>query len=479
MNNRKDFLYLQLADKIEAMIINGTYSIGDKLPSVRSLHAEHGISISTALQVYVHLERKGWVEAREKSGYYVSYSRQQLLRLPEISAPSRTPALVKVSERVSLVRHTVAREGIVSLIGASPHISLLPVAKLNKALRQVAREEKNTYIPYGDIDGYLPLRRHIARLSLAWGGSVATEDITVTNGAIEAANICLRAVAKAGDTIAIESPTFVGLLQSIENLGMKALEIPTDPVTGICLDQLETTFKKGKVAACLLISNYNNPLGSCMPDKNKQQLAHLIAQYQIPLIEDDAYGDLHFNAERPRTIKSYDRADLVLYCSSFSKCIAAGLRVGWIISRRYHERLSRLKFMSSAATGLLPQLVLTRFLDQQRMDLHLKPLRQALRTQQAQISRAIQQYFPADTRLTRPEGGLSLWVVLPPKVDGWEVHRKALRQQIAFTPGSLFSSQQQYNNCLRLSNANPFDDDQHWAIQTIGKLIRQQLDGRR
>nr|WP_295873332.1 PLP-dependent aminotransferase family protein [uncultured Chitinophaga sp.] len=479
MNNRKDFLYQQLADKIETMIINGSYSIGDKLPSVRSLHAKHGISISTALQVYVHLERKGWVEAREKSGYYVSYSRQQLPQLPDISAPSRTAALVKVSERVSLVRHTVTRKGVVSLIGAQPHISLLPVDKLNKALRQAAREEKSAYIPYGDIDGHLPLRRHIARLSLAWGGSVAVEDILVTNGAIEAATLCLRAVAKAGDTIAIESPTFAGLLQAIENLGMKALEMPTDPVTGICLDELETAFRKKKVAACLIVSNYNNPLGSCMPDSHKQQLAQLIDKYQVPLIEDDAYGDLHFNPERPRTIKSYDRSDLVLYCSSFSKSIAAGMRIGWLISRRYHEPLTRLKFMSSASTGFLAQLVLTRFLDHQRMDLHLKPLRQALRTQQAQISRAIQQYFPADTRLTRPEGGLSLWVVLPPKADAWELHRKALQQQIAFTPGNLFTSQQQYNNCLRLSNANPFDDDQQWAIQTIGKLIRQQLDGRR
>ncbi|MBC9934113.1 PLP-dependent aminotransferase family protein [Chitinophaga qingshengii] len=479
MNNKKDFLYQQLADKIEAMIGDGAYAIGDKLPSVRSLHREHGISVSTALQVYLQLERKGLVEAREKSGYYVSYSRQLLPKLPEISLPARTPAPVNISGRAALIRDAMGRKGIVSLIGAAPHPSLLPVAKLNKALRQAAREEKTAYIPYGDIDGHLPLRRHIAKLSLAWGGSVAVDDILITNGAIEAATICLRAVAKAGDTIAIESPTFVGLLQAIENLGMKALEIPTDPVTGISLEHLETALRKRKVAACLIISNYSNPLGCCIPDQHKKQLARLIEQYQVPLIEDDAYGDLHFNPERPRTIKSFDRADLVLYCSSVSKSIAAGLRIGWIISRRYHDRLAQLKFMSSASTGLLPQLVLTRFLDQQRMDLHLKPLRQALRTQQLQISRAIQQYFPADTRLTRPEGGLSLWVVLPPQADGWELHRKALLQHISFTPGSLFSSQGQYNHCLRLSNANPFDEDQAWAVQTLGKLIRQQLDNRR
>lgn len=476
MNTRKDFLYLQLADRIEALISNGTYAIGDKLPSVRSLHEEHGVSISTALQVYLHLERKGWVEAREKSGYYVHYSRETMPRLPKVSDPAKTASIVNISGRVAIVRHTTGRKGMISLIGASPHLSLLPVNKLNKALRQAAREEKTTYIPYGDIDGHLPLRRHIARQSLAWGGSVAADDMVVTNGAIEAITICLRTIAKAGDTIAIESPTFFGLLQAIENLGMKALEIPTDPVTGISLDHLEDAFRRKKVTACLFVSNYSNPLGSLIPDDAKKQLARMIEKYNIPLIEDDVYGDLHFNPERPRAIKSYDRADLVLYCSSYSKNIAAGLRVGWIINRRYHDRLAQMKFMSSAGTGLLPQLVFTRFLDQQRMDLHLKPLRQALHVQTLQMTRAIQQYFPADTRLTRPQGGMSLWAVLPKKVDSWALHRQALDHHITFTPGTLFSSQEKYNHCLRLSNANPLDDDQTWAIQMLGKLIQKQLD---
>lgn len=475
MKKNNGFIYLKLAEKIQQMISGGVYTVGDKLPSVRSLHQEHGISISTALQVYTHLEKKGWVEAREKSGYFVHYAHNIRPKLPPVSDPLPKAGKVQINEKLAMFRKTSQSQKTISLIGASPDTSLLPSVKLKKALQLCARELDTSYIPYGDITGHEPFRRHIARHCLNWGRAVSPNEIIVTNGAIEAAVLCLRAVAKAGDTIAIESPTFFGLLLGIESLGMKALEIPTDPVTGVSLDKLEDAFKQKKVQACLFVTNYNNPLGSCMPDNNKEQLAKLLQQYQVPLIEDDVYGDLHFAPERPRTVKSYDEEGLVLYCSSWSKSIAAGLRIGWVIGGRYHEKIAQLKFMTSASTGLLPQLVLTKFLDQQRLDLHLKSLRQALNMQTMQITKAIQEYFPGETQLTRPNGGISLWVVLPPKVNTWQLHEAAVSQGITFTPGSLFSSQDRYHNCIRLTNSNPWNDDQEWAVQTLGRLIGKQL----
>ena len=475
MKKNNGFIYLQLAEKIQSMISEGVYAVGDKLPSVRTLHQEHGISISTALQVYTHLEKKGWVAAREKSGYFVHYSHRVRPGLPAVTDPLPTAGSVQINEKLAMFRKTSQSKKTISLIGGAPDTSLLPSVKLKKALLLTARELDTSYIPYGDIAGHGPFRNHIARHCLNWGRAVSPQEIIVTNGAVEAAVLCLRAVAKAGDTIAIESPTFFGLLLAIESLGMKALEIPTDPVTGISLEKLEDAFKKKKVQACLLVTNYNNPLGSCIPDNKKEQLAKMLQQYQVPLIEDDVYGDLHFAPERPRTIKSYDEEGLVLYCSSWSKSIAAGLRVGWVISGRYHEKISQLKFTTSGPTGLLPQLVLTRFLDQQRLDLHLKSLRQSLNMQTMQITKAIQEYFPGDTQLSRPNGGISLWVVLPQQVNTWHLHEQAVEQGITFTPGALFSSQDRYHNCIRLSNANPWTEDQDWAIQTLGRLISKQL----
>lgn len=475
MKKNSGFIYLRLAEKIQHMISEGVYAMGDKLPSVRTLHQEHGISISTALQVYTHLEKKGWVASREKSGYFVHYSKKLRPELPPVTNPLPTAGKVQINEKLAIFRKTSQSHKTISLIGAAPDIALLPAVKLKKALQLAARELDPSYIPYGDIRGHEPFRKHIARHCLNWGRAVSPADIIVTNGAIEATGLALRAVAKAGDTIAIESPTFFGLLLAIESLGMKALEIPTDPVTGVSLHKLEDAFKKKKVQACLFVTNYNNPLGSCMPDNSKEQLAKLLQKYQVPLIEDDVYGDLHFEPERPRTVKSYDEEGLVLYCSSFSKSIAAGLRIGWVIGGRYHEKIAQLKFMTSGGTGMLPQLVLSKFLDQQRLDLHLKSLRQALNMQTMQITKAIQEYFPGDTQLTRPNGGISLWVVLPAGINTWQLHEEAVEQGITFTPGSLFSSQDRYQNCIRLTNANPWNEDQDWAIQTLGQLAGKQL----
>ncbi|RFS20453.1 PLP-dependent aminotransferase family protein [Chitinophaga silvatica] len=470
------YKYLQLAEKLQQMISDGAYSEGNKLPSVRTLHLEHNISISTALQVYAYLEKQGWIEAREKSGYYVRYSHRRNQRaLPPISKPILKPAQVQVNEQLARLNHYNVGIKSISLIGAAPNPKILPVARLKKALAATARELTDEYIPYGHIQGYEPLRKQIARLSLNWGRAIAPGDIIITNGMLEAATLCLRAVAKPGDTIAIESPTFFGLLLAIENLGMKALEIPTDPVTGIQLDKLEHAFKQKKVQACLLVPNYGNPLGCCIPDPQKEQLAKLLQQYQVPLIEDDVYGDLHFGIDRPKTVKSYDQEGWVLYCSSFSKSVAAGLRIGWIIGGRYHEKISQLKFMASGGTSTLPQLLLNKYLNQNRFDLHLKALRQALSMQTRQMSKAIQDYFPASTQLTQPQGGLAIWVVLPPKVDTWQLFDAARQEEIIFTPGPLFSSQHVYGNCLRLSNANPWTEEQDYAIKTLGRLIKTQL----
>lgn len=475
MKKNSGFKYLKLAEKLQQLIINGTYPTGGKLPSVRTLHQEQHISISTALQVYAYLEKQGWIEAREKSGYFVAYSRLQNRRaLPPVSNPAPTAAEVQVNEQLARLKFYSGMD-VVSLVGPAPDSAILPASKLRKALSAVARTYDDSYIPYGDIRGYEPLRQQISRLCLNWGRAISPAEILVTNGALEAATLCLRAVAKPGDTIAIESPTFFGLLLAIENLGMKALEIPTDPVTGIQVDKLEEAFRQKKVQACLLVPNFSNPLGSCMPDPQKEKLAKLLARYQIPLIEDDVYGDLHFSPDRPKTIKSYDLEGWVLYCSSFSKILAPGLRLGWVIGGRYQEKISQIKFMNSAATNTITQMMVHRFMEQQRIDLHLKNLRQTLNLQNMQMIKGIQEYFPKDTQLTQPGGGISLWIALPPKVDTWKLFEQAAAEKIIITPGPLYSSQPHYANCLRLTNANPWTDEHEWAIATLGKLINTQL----
>lgn len=474
MQKDDDFLYLQLANKIELLIEKGVYGVGERLPSVRELHQEHGVSISTALQVYTHLEKKGWITARERSGYYVQLTPQQRPKTPAPSSPATTANLVRVNDQVRRIREARHPKKIIPLDAPAPATELLPYARLHKALLQAVRSHQASDIQYSDLRGYEPLRRHIARRSLAWKGTVTAADVIITNGCMEAMSLCLRAVAKPGDTIAIESPTFFGLLMSIESLGMKALEIATDPDTGINLEKLEDAFRKKRVAACLLICNYNNPLGSCMPSSHKKALAQLLHKYEVPLIEDDAFGELHHGPERPATVKTYDRDGWVLHCSSFSKSLSPGFRIGWAIpGSRYDYKVEQLKFMTTFHTSLLPQLAVYNYLENQRLDLHLKQLRNALSIQTLQMTRSIQQYFPDDTQLTRPEGAFNLWVVLNKKIDTWELHRQALEHQIGIMPGSLFSSQQKYHNCLRVSAGLPWTEDMQWAVQTVGRLLKR------
>jgi DNA-binding transcriptional MocR family regulator len=290
---------------------------------------------------------------------------------------------------------------------------------------------------------------------------------------MEALNLCLRAVAKPGDVIAIESPAFYGTLQVIESLGMRALEIPTDPRNGIVLDALASALRRQKIRACLFVLNFSNPLGSCMPDTDKKALVELLARREIPLIEDDIYGDLYFAERRPRTAKAYDRQGLVLLCSSFSKTLAPGYRVGWTAPGRFKLQVESLKFTSSMATTTAPQMAIADFLQSGGYERYLRKIRRILMTQVQQMSNAVGRYFPAGTKVTRPQGGYVIWVELPHGVDSLELHRRALAQKISIAPGPIFSAKQKYKNFIRLSCGLPWSEKIDGAVRKLGELIRK------
>lgn len=320
-------------------------------------------------------------------------------------------------------------------------------------------------LSYDFPPGYAPLRHEIAKRSIEWGCRLSENDLVTTHGTMEALNLCLRAVAKAGDVIAIESPAFYGTLQIIESLGMKALEIPADPRDGIVLDALASAIRRQKVKACLFVLNYSNPLGSCMPDDNKKALVKLLSRREVPLIEDDIYGDLSFAATRPRTAKAYDKEGLVLLCSSFSKTLAPGYRVGWTAPGRFRPQVESLEFTSSMATVTAPQMAIAEFLQSGGYDRHLRKLRRKLMAQVQQMSNAVGRFFPNGTKVTRPQGGYVLWVELPRSADSLELHRKALKAKISIAPGPIFSAKQRYKNFMRLSCG------QVWSEKLEGAMI--------
>ncbi|HVI45610.1 MAG TPA: PLP-dependent aminotransferase family protein [Chitinophaga sp.] len=470
-----DHLYLQVADNIEQLIEKEVMKTGEKLPSVRVLSKQHGISLTTAFQAYYHLEGKGLIESRPKSGYYISRNMRRMAPIPGTCRPVKKASDVTVSDMVMEVFHHMSNESILKFSVATPPTSVMPAAKMAKAVIHAMRELPANGIGYEPLQGNELLRRQIARMSLSWGTAVTADDIITTSGCMDALTLCLSATTQPGDTIALESPSYYGALQLAESLGLKVLEVPTHPIYGVDLDYLDKAIPKHKIKACLFVTNFNNPLGSCMPDKNKQALVKMVEKYDIALIEDDIYGDLYFGRERPATCKSFDKTGHVLLCNSFSKSLAPGYRVGWTIPGKYKEKVLLMKQNHSIACASLPHAAVGHFLEIGRYEFHLRNLRKMLHTQCLLYSQAISEYFPESTCISRPQGGCVLWIELDPQINTFELFQQALKNRISFCPGRIFSLQNRYNNCLRISYGTPWSKQVDDALKTLGKLVRKML----
>ena len=473
--NSDDHLYIQVADGLEKMIAEEVLKIGDKLPSVRVLSDEYGISMGTAFQAYYHLEGRGLIESRPKSGYYVRFNHNRFPELPNLVTPDASSHDVTVKEMIASIYTDIAATGITNFALAVPDASLLPAAKLNKSVVYALRNTKDHCMDYEHTQGNVELRKQITKLAFNWGANVKPDDVIVTSGCLEAISLCLKAVTKYGDTVAIESPTYFGIYQAIESLGLKVVEISTDPINGVDLDHLQKAIKKFPIKACVFIPNFNNPLGSCMPDENKKKLVDIITKHNIPLIEDDIYGELYFGKTRPKNCKYYDTKGLVMYCSSLSKSLSPGYRIGWVIPGKFFEPVKQLKRVQNISSPTLTQAAIAHYLKHGRYEFHLKNLRKALHTQGLRYVQAIIKYFPADTKVSRPHGGFILWLELNKKINAFELRTEAMKHHISIVPGKIFSAGNNYSNCIRICFGKPWNDDVDYGLMMLGKLIKKMI----
>jgi len=468
---RDNFLYEQLANDLAQAIQSDIYGIGERLPSLRYISEQYEVSMATAIQAYQRLEQRALIESRPKSGYYVIPWMHKQANEPVISKPKSSPTEVNVGHlAMSLVNET-RQAGLIKLGAAVPEADLLPLGSLSRTLAGIARRKSHAPASYEDAQGNIELRKQIVHLMRESGVRCTADDIIITNGCLEALSLALRTVAKNGSTIAIESPTYFGILQVIESLGMKALEVPTHASNGIDLDALKKTIKKRKISACVLMPTFNNPLGSTMPEKKKKQLVELLNQHHIPLIEDDVYGSLSYEPRRPKATKAYDENGNVLYCSSFSKTVSPGLRIGWIIAGKYQEKIKYQKFLDNICTSIYPQLTLAEFLSKGGYRRCIRHSARVYHHRMEQLRRWVSDAFPEGTRITNPKGGFLLWVELPKKHDSLKLYRKAMDKKIAITPGILFSAQGQYKNHIRLSCGAVDSEKTKKSIRILSTLL--------
>lgn len=462
--------YEELARFVTGLVESGTLLPDSKAPSLRQISKQRGVSLSTALQAYRLLEDQGVLEARPKSGFYVARRGTLTLDVPGPSKPPGRATDVSVSRLVLRLLDYAADPDFVPLGCAIPSAELLSAGRLDRYLARAARMKGLEYNVYTPPRGDLALRQEIARRALRWGQALAPDDIAITCGCTEAVTLALKAVAEPGDTIAIESPTYFGLLQVIEALNLKALELPTHPSDGVDLDSLAQALASGGVAACLLSSSFNNPLGCTMPDEKKRELLRLLARHEVPLIEDDIYGEIYFDVERPKPFMALAPDGDILYCNSFSKTLAPGYRVGWIASSRRMRKILENKFAFTLCSPALPQAALAELLSSGGYDSHLRRMRRVFKDNVERTLRAVDRCFPAGTKVTRPAGGFVLWVELPPAVDSGRLFETALAEGICFAPGEVFSASKRYNHCLRVSCGYPWDRRIAEGIQALGAL---------
>ncbi|MDF1525126.1 MAG: PLP-dependent aminotransferase family protein [bacterium] len=465
-------LYEQVAGQIASLVERGTYRPGDRIPSIRKLSRQMKVSVNTIREAYGYLEVRRIIEARPQSGYYVCSSLPEVPAEPEFENREIHPTDVGVGELAEMVMRDTANSDLIQFGASIPDPTLLPIDRLNRMLSSEVRRRPIVSVSYSLPPGYERLRKQIAKRMVNSGCMVGPEDIVITNGCMEAVTLALLATCKPGDTLAVESPTYYGFFQLIHQMGLKALEIPSTPTSGISIEALTYALETTRVNACLVVPNYSNPIGSIMPHDRKLQLVRLLEQHSIPLIEDDINSDLSHSDEPPTTAKGHDRTGNVLLCSSYTKTLAPGYRVGWMVPGRYQAQVQRLKLLMNIGNATPPQMAIAEFLISGGYERHLRNIRRTYAKRVAMLGEAIGRHFPEGTRVTRPRGGFNLWVEMNEKVQALNLYKDAMKHGITITPGPLFTASDKFHNCVRL-NAAFYSERTELAVETLGKLAKK------
>lgn len=464
--------YEELAKDIRNQIANSTWRSGEKIPSVRASCKSYGYSIATVLQAYQLLESEGWLIAKPQSGYFVAPQIEHLKSAQLASSPvDKTESkTVEINDILFDVLQRNIDPSLVPLSSAFPEPSLFPLQTLARSLSSASRQMSEDSAIVNLPPGSESLRRQIAQRYIKRGVVVNPDHIVITAGALEALNLSLQVLTSPGDTVVIESPAFYGALQAIERLNLRAVEVKTDPVHGVDLNDLADIVKRMDVKACWFMTNFQNPLGFCMSDDNKRKMMTLLAKHQVALIEDDVYSELYFGDTQPKPAQAFDDSGNVFLCGSFSKCLSPGYRVGWVVSERHSDKIQRTQLMSTLSSSVPTQLGLTHYLQYGGYDNHLRKLRKSLHERKVKMRLAIQQYFPQGTLVTDPNGGYFLWIEMTNGASGQSIYEAALTKGIAIAPGILFGTQEKFSHHIRINCSYDCEERVLASVQVLGEL---------
>ncbi|HUP57888.1 MAG TPA: PLP-dependent aminotransferase family protein [Bdellovibrionota bacterium] len=471
--------YETLASQIEDEIRRGILISGERMPSVRELSSREKVSPSTVVEAYGLLAERGWIQARPRSGFFVS---RQPSPTPPPSSRARQALVgegfaLEPSDLVFALRQAAHDPKIIPFGAAMAGPAFFPYRAIARSISRVLRDEPALSSEYVFPPGSLALRQAIASRFHRFGVAARAEDVVTAGGATEAICLALRAVAQPGDVVLLESPTYFGILQIVNALGYSVLEVPAHPSQGLEPAKFEEALRrmKGRVKAAIVTPNHSNPLGARIPDAAKAELVRIAARERVVLIEDDVYGELPHDGVRPKPLKAFDRSEAVILCSSFSKTIAPGLRVGFVMSSRHAKALSLLRSSTGSGVAIVAEETIAHYLSEGGFDRHLRRVRREYATLVARFSSALRQALPEGTRINEPLGGYVLWLQLPGGMDSRLLQKRALAEGISVASGAMFSAQGAYRDCLRICCALPWGRAVERGIERLGKVVRSCL----
>ncbi|MGF1573333.1 MAG: PLP-dependent aminotransferase family protein [Sumerlaeia bacterium] len=474
MNAKTDLpKYEQIARNLEGLIENGTYKVGEKLPSIRQLSADWRVSVTTVTEAYRMLENKGLAESRPQSGFFVLY-RPKPVKEPREVVFNAEPIEPLLTDFMVQMMQDMYNPSFIPLGGAVLPNNVLPTRQMQQAANTAGRRFGGRVNQYQEPAGAYELRSAIAKRLVGSGLALHPDEVVITNGCHEAIVLALTTVTEPGDLVVVESPGFYITTFGAMNLGRKLLEVNCSPKTGLSLEALEFAIKNHPVKAVITVPNFQNPLGCETTPEHKKQLVELCEREGVVLIEDDIYGELSFDKRRPQTCKSFDRTGNVILCSSFSKTAAPGYRVGWVVPGKQLNALITRKMLLNISTSALPQFALSVYLEEEGYDHHLRKVRKILAERVGLLAELIRRYFPAETRLSRPKGGMVLWLEFPRSFDSIQVYREALAKGICIAPGAIFSQGGHTNHCLRF-NASTVDESIAQHVEQLSQIVAKQL----
>lgn len=465
------FKYEQLANTLKARIDDKEWLAYEKLPSIRSLAHCYGVSKISVQKALHTLEARDIVFVKFKSGYYVSPVNQNHnihIELKKISQPK----LVDVPEVFYEIMERSAAFDITPQHINNEQVStnlLLLNRHISRALRQ---KPQSNALYYSEPPGDRNLRHQISKHYRKRNLNITEEQVCITSGCQNSLFLALMATCEAGDIVAIESPAFYGALQLFQQLKLKVIELPSSLTTGLTVQSLQKAAEEWEIKACILTPNFATPTGALMQNKEKRKLVALAAKNNITLIEDDIYGDLGFHTT-VEPLKSYDTQGNVILCSSFSKALSRDLRIGWIITNKHYKKIVHLKLVNQLSTSQAIQNGLTSFMAEGSFDRHIYQYRKTLLKQRDQLINGIKDNWKIPTKFMVPDGGLTIWIELPPEVDTFVLYNQAISEGIIITPGKLFSTTNKFSNNLRLSFAHPTTGSRLQALVRLGELCKE------